>query len=61
MTASLSVAGAQPFVEFDDVWLAYSDELRACHQVAVEAILLQAQPASSSPSSVRRAAPGRPS
>lgn len=33
---------ASAFVDFDDVWLAYNDELLAAGQFAVEAITLQA-------------------
>ncbi|NUZ06923.1 ABC transporter ATP-binding protein [Piscinibacter koreensis] len=33
-----------PFVDFEDVWLAYSDELRAAGQFAVEGITLSAAP-----------------
>ena len=33
-----------PFVAFDDVWLAYNDELLAARQFAVEAITLRAEP-----------------
>jgi NitT/TauT family transport system ATP-binding protein len=34
---------SSPFVEFDDVWLAYNDELLAKNQFAVEAINLKVQ------------------
>ena len=35
------VDGRRPFVDFDDVWLAYNDELLRANQFAVEAIDLQ--------------------
>ena len=34
-------ATARPFVDFDQVWLAYNDELQAKGQFAVEDISLQ--------------------
>jgi len=49
------------FIEFRDVWLAYSDELRAQNHFAVEAIELQVPRAPSSPSSAPRVAANPPS
>ena len=37
-------AASTAFVEFDDVWLAYNDELLAAQQFAVEDITLQVAP-----------------
>jgi len=39
----MSSAAAQPFVDFQNVWLAYNDELLANNQFAVEDISLQVQ------------------
>ena len=35
---------SSPFVDFEDVWLAYNDELRAAERFAVEAIDLKVRP-----------------
>ena len=52
--------GMTAFVDFQNVWLAYNDELLAQDQFAVEDISLQVErKASSSPSSGRRAAASR--
>ena len=40
----MSTTAAQPFVDFENVWLAYNDELLAKHQFAVEDISLQVMP-----------------
>jgi NitT/TauT family transport system ATP-binding protein len=38
----MTAPAAPPFVDFDDVWLAYDDELLAAGRFAVEAITMQA-------------------
>jgi NitT/TauT family transport system ATP-binding protein len=48
----------ESFVDFQNVWLAYNDELLAQNHFAVEDINLQA---SSSPSSALRVAANQPS
>ena len=49
------------FVAFDDVWLAYNDELLAAQQFAVEAITLRAEPGEFIAIVGPRAAASRPS
>jgi ABC-type multidrug transport system fused ATPase/permease subunit len=53
--------GVTSFVSFDDVWLAYNDELLAPQQFAVEAITLRAEPGEFIAIVGRRAAASRPS
>ena len=51
----------KPFVDFDQVWLAYNDDLLAKNLFAVEDINLKVRKASSSPSWARRVVASPPS